>query len=69
MIALCASEKLSRGFIAAASLHLPNENQHISAFWAFHPHSWHCVYLIFFGDYGHLMVKIVLEYFGSRFYI
>jgi hypothetical protein len=54
MSAFCASHKLSGGFIAASGLHLPNIDQIIGAFFAFHFYGLHGGdLLVFFTDYGH----------------
>jgi hypothetical protein len=66
MIAFCAAEELSGRFIAASSLHLPNVNQHVAAFGALHPHSWHGVhFLVFFTDNRHLLLHAVLYDFAA----
>jgi hypothetical protein len=43
---LRASHELSRGFIAAACLHLPNENHVVFTFWALRLNRGHCLNLL-----------------------
>ena len=65
MITFCAPEKLGRSFISASRLHLPNINYHISAFWAFHPHGWHSIYLILFPYNCDLLLQVVYYDFAA----
>jgi hypothetical protein len=62
-----AAEKLRRSLIAAAGLHLPHINFHVTAFGAFHAHFRHGVNFVVFTYRYDLLLKIVFDDFGGAF--
>ena len=67
MVALRATEELRRGFISTPCLYLPDVDNHVPAFGAFHPHCRHSIDVVFFADNCNLLLQSVLYDFTTCF--